>query len=270
VTLASESRPVGAPPVGLLALEIPRAAGEFAYFSATSLLFRLAPHGDGHPVLVLPGLAGADSSTIALRNTLHRLGYQVEGWGLGRNVGQTPAILDGLPLKLSQMQSRSGKTVSIVGWSLGGVYARELARIMPKTVRQVITLGSPFRMRAEDRSNAQRIWSAFRVLHRHEAEPTPEREESRYPVPVPTTAVYTRTDGIVRWHTCIDTVGGRHENVEVYGSHCGLGHNSTVLYVVADRLAQREGTWGPFHPPAILRRFYPSPVSWRSRSQAEA
>ncbi len=156
--------------------------------------------------------------------------------------------------------------MSLVGWSLGGIYARELARWMPWAVRQVVTLGSPFRMRAVDRSNVQQLWSTLRVLNRRGDDPFPEPEQAREPLPVPSTAIYSRTDGIVRWHTCIDTMGPLHENVQVYGSHCGLGHNSSVLLVVADRLAQPEGEWKPFKPPAVLRSFYPAAESWRMRS----
>lgn len=257
---------VGAPRMGLLALELPRAAAELAYFGAASPFLRRCPRGDGHAVMVIPGLAGTDGSTRALRNMLHHLGYEVEGWGLGRNVGPTPNVLERLPLRLSQLKAESGGRVSLIGWSLGGIYARELARLMPNVVRDVVTLGSPFRMRAEDRSNAQRVWSAFRVLHRHEQQPTSEREEERQQLPVPSTAIYSRSDGIVRWHTCIDTASEHHENVEVVGSHCGLGHNAAAVYVVADRLAQPEGAWQPFSAPVVLRPFYPRPASWRRAS----
>jgi hypothetical protein len=90
-------------------------------------------------------------------------------------------------------------------------------------------------------------------------------EERRPSLPVPSTAIYSRTDGVVRWHTCIDAVDATHENVEVRGSHSGLGFNPAVLFVIADRLGQLEGRWRPFRPPAALRRLYPEPVSWEYR-----
>ena len=194
----------------LLGLEAPRAAAEYAWFAASWPAAVFAPRGDGHGVLVLPGWLTGD--VAPLRRLLRRLGYATQGWGLGRNLGPTDEIRDGLAQRLHTLHETTGGPVSLVGMSLGGVLARGLAREHPDLVRRVVTIGSPFR------------------LYEHGA-PL---------LPVASTAIYSRGDGIVDWRTCVDADG--RESVEVRGSHCGLGHNPLVLRIVADRLS-REVAW---------------------------
>jgi pimeloyl-ACP methyl ester carboxylesterase len=215
----------GRPALTDLSLEGPRTWAAYAQFTALASRLARAPKGDGHPVLVLPGFLASDLSTRPLRRTLDRLGYRTYGWGLGRNVGPTSAVDDGLARTVEDIGRAHGRTLSIVGWSLGGVFGRELARRLPRAIRQVITLGSPF--------------------------------NGGPPLEVPATAIYTRTDGIVAWRTTVLEPDERSENVEVRGSHCGLGVNPAVVLAVADRLAQPEGTWSPFQPPPAYRRWYP-------------
>jgi pimeloyl-ACP methyl ester carboxylesterase len=205
-----------------------RAAPELAAFVATAgPLVAVAPRGDGHPVLVLPGLGGGDGSTRPLRWFLAGLGYQAYGWGQGTNTGpsrRTSAELDAL---LARLVSLSGQLVSIVGWSLGGVFACGLAARSPQRVRQVITLGSPLRM------------------------------APNVPANVPVTSVYSRTDAIVPWRASLLDAGPERQNIEVRGSHLGLGHNPPVLVVVADRLALPIGRWRPFRSPRWAGRWLP-------------
>ena len=231
-------------------------------------LLAVAARGDGHPVLVLPGFTASDNSTWYLRNVLRAKGYSVHGWGLGTNTGPHPRILRGIQRRLLELADQHGRTVSLVGWSLGGVYARELARAYPEQVRLVVTMGSPFRMREPDGSSAQRLYR--RIAPRHEPfVGRADHEHQREQVPVPTTSVYTRTDGVVRWHACIDEVGTTSENIEVRGTHTGLGLNASALLAVADRLGQPEGTWRPFRPPRLLPHLYPTPASWEPRWATE-
>ena len=226
-------------------------------------MLRQMPRGDGHPVLVLPGFLADDRSTVALRSVLRSRGYAVHSWGLGRNLGPRPAIFHGLVDRLDGIYRACGRTVSLVGWSLGGVYARVLARRHPSTVRQVITLGSPFRMRPGDRSRASFVFDAL-----NPTSPLPLNEEVEgHPLPVPSTAIYTRSDGVVRWHLCIESRHRCAENIEVIGSHCGLGHNPAAVLAVADRLAQPEGSWRPFVPPPGLALLYPPPTWWQGDRQ---
>jgi pimeloyl-ACP methyl ester carboxylesterase len=238
---------------------------EVGALAAASPYLRCLCRGDRHPVLVLPGFTGGDSSTTALRWSLRSWGYWAHGWRLGANMGPTATVVSDLRERLGQLHERHGSRVSIIGWSLGGLYARELARLHPDWVRQVITLGSPFRMVDGDRSSAS--WLADRVMPEYDHETAvllrlSEREHTKPPIPVPSTAIYTRSDGVVRWHTCIDTVDATHENIEVRGTHSGLGINPAVLYAIADRLGQPEDDWRPFVPPIFLRRAFPRAASW--------
>ena len=229
-----------------------RAALEGGALAAGLPLLNRAPRGEPHPVLVLPGLLASDWSTTVLRGWLRRLGYHVAGWDLGRNRGPTPAVVDGLPRLLRRLAAEHGGPVSIVGWSLGGIFARSLAARSPGQVRLVVTLGSPFAARkgALDASAGGRAYR--RQAHLHAAERRrPPSAAGRRPLPVPSTSVYSREDGIVDWRACLQEAGPASENVAVRGSHLGLGHNPAVLWVVADRLAQPAGRWRPFRPPAL-------------------
>jgi hypothetical protein len=204
------------------------------------------PHGDGHRVLVIPGfLAGAQSTRI-LRNVLRRLGYQPHDWRLGYNLGYRPSMNEQLPVRLHELRERGGGRVSIIGWSAGGIYARELARAYPNDVRMVITMGSPFRGNPRA-SNAWRLW---RLLNRGagagEIVSTTARTRREQPLTVPTTCIYSKSDGIVAWQCCTSLPAPRTENVEVHSTHLGYGHNVETLYVIADRLAQPEGRWRPY------------------------
>ena len=219
-----------------------------------------AARGDGHGVLVLPGFAANDKATAALRRYLRALGHDAHGWALGRNLGrrsigdESERLLE----RLETVRARTGRPVSLVGWSLGGVMARKLARAAPHDVRQVITLGSPFTgnphattiARLYERVSGDRIAGAF---------VTAMLEESRTPPPVPSTAIYSRGDGIVAWRNCVEPVSATTDNIRVRGSHVGLPFNPAVWFAVADRLALPEGGWRRFERSGWRRSVYPAP-----------
>lgn len=223
-----------------MALEPWRAALDYA----SSLVARgPAPTGDGHCVLVLPGLATGDWSTLPLRRVLNRAGFCSNEWGMGINRGPDGDLdewLGRLEARLMDLHRRSERRVSLVGWSLGGIYARELAKRTPELVRQVITLGSPF-----GDLQASRVSGVFRWLNGGKAQLTPRLQHRlRENPPVPTTAIYSRTDGVVGWQGCILEESPRAQNIEVSrASHCGLGVHPEVLRIVAERLSQPEGQW---------------------------
>lgn len=249
----------GAPPIPLFLSDFPRSLVDFGVLAATfPLLSGIAARGDGHPVLVLPGLTADDASTLTLRLLLRWLGYDAHGWGLGRNVGPTARILSGMRDRLEEVSDGHRRQVSLVGWSLGGFYVRELARETPDSVRQVVTLGTAFRLSHPRQSRARRAFERHSHLH-VPPEQLPPPERMRSPLPVPSTSVYSKLDGIVSWRACLDDVGPGRENVAVYSSHFGLGHNPAALWVVADRLGQPEGEWAPFRPPAWGRPLFPPP-----------
>ncbi|KZS55459.1 esterase/lipase family protein [Mycobacterium ostraviense] len=255
----STTNPVSAPPLALYLTDIPRAVAEYGQLVSVLPLRRMLPVGDGHPVLVLPGLLAGDGSTWTLRRLLRRLGYRAHGWGLGRNIGPTPEAVRGMELRLDELHARYDVPLSLIGWSLGGIFARALARRHPSAVRQVITLGSPFRMEDEGQTRATPSFKRYAHLH-SEQHVLPLKSEAE-PMPVPATAIYSRFDGMVAWQTCINPPGPRSENIAVLASHIGYGHHPATVWAIADRLAQPRGSWTPFRPPAILRPLFPA-VDW--------
>ena len=148
--------------------------------------------------------------------------------------------------RLDELVAEAGGTVSLIGHSLGGIYAREVARAAPDRVRRVITVGSPFA--GDLKSNV--VWPMYEAVTGTRINSIPKEVMARmnHPLPVPSTAIYSRSDGVVAWRSCIDVDAAMAENVEVQGSHIGLLHNPAVLYVIADRLAQPEGDHRPFEP----------------------
>ena len=246
------------PPSRLLfALEL-RALPELGGFVASlPLLTALAPRGDGHPVLVLPGRVTSDRSTVALRSFLKSKAYAAYGWDLGRNYGPLPGVERKMVDRLKALADKHGRKVSLVGWSLGGLYARQLAKMMPDRVRQVITIGSPF---AGDPKSTN-AWRVYEWASGQRADQVDPRfgSDLAVPPPVPTTAIFSRTDGVCAWQGCMETSGGETESIEVESSHCGMGHHPAVVYAVADRLAQKDGEWAPFDRSGWRSLVYPDP-----------
>lgn len=246
--LPAQATPTDPPSLWLAATELPRAVADASLFAAwLPTLLAVAPRGDGHPVLVLPGLLASDASTKPLRAALKLLGHDVHGWGLGRNSG-TRAVGSGaekLIARIEAIADRSGQKVSLVGWSLGGVLARIAAQHGPEHIRQVIALGSP--VAAEPTATrAWRLYEAASGTRLRDPVQHRLRKAVRQPLDVPFTAIYSKGDGICAWQGCTVPTASRSENIEVLGSHCGLGTNPLVFHAVADRLGQREDEWAPF------------------------
>lgn len=206
-----------------------RAVPELAGFVATiGPLVARSPRGDGHRVLVLPGFRASDASTRPIRWFLDRIGYQTHGWGLGTNAGPTSQTTEGLRRLVDRLIDADRAPISLVGWSLGGVYAHGIAARVTEHIRQLITLGSPLNYA-----------------------PT-------LPTRMPATSIYTMSDGVVPYRASLLEAGPLRENVEVRGSHIGLGHNPPVLIVVADRLAQPVDDWRPYRVPRWARPWLPT------------
>lgn len=235
---------IHAPNAGLWLTDYSRGMLQLGSLLWTWPLLRDAPHGDGHGVLVLPGLGASDRSTTVLRGYLRYLGYRAHGWGLGANLGPTARVVTELPRRLQHLSDRDDGPVTVIGWSLGGIFARRLARESPTRVRQVITLGSPIRLRDHGHTNARAFYHVFKRLHVEELRLP--LEDGLGPLPVPATSIYSRLDGIVAWQSCLDLPSELAENIEVRAAHFGLGWHPAVLSVTAERLAQPRGQWAPY------------------------
>lgn len=221
-----------------------RAAIELFTYLPYSALNKPTKTGDNHPVLVLPGFMASDLSTIPLRKHVQNIGYQAYGWDQGRNYAKLD-YLDILQDKLDEIYHKYHQRVSIIGWSLGGIYARQMAKESPELIRQVITMGSPFKA-VTQANNAKWIYDLL-TNGQGEAQLDPRiMEDIPKPAPVPTTAIYTKEDGVVPWKACLEEPSEIHQNIQVHGSHLGLGVNVTVMQIVADRLKYTKENWQPF------------------------
>jgi hypothetical protein len=249
------ARSAGGPSAGLLLTEPLRGLADVAALLVAVPGLLAAPRGDGHGALIFPGLLADDPSTGPLRGFLRWLGYDARGWHLGRNYGPTEAVLAGLPQAILRHAKRTGRPVSLIGWSLGGIYAREMARRYPRQVRQVITLGSPYALTHPRQSHAHVPYERLSFLHAPDSE-LPSREQRARPIDVPSTSVYSRLDGVVAWQACVEPETALHQNVEVRCSHVGFGVDPATLWLIADRLAQPEARQVPFRPPLPLRHLY--------------
>jgi len=229
-------------PGPLLALaEAPRALTEMASLFASAPFLLTVKSGDRHPVLVLPGFAASDRSTIILRAYLSSLGYIAKPWGLGVNLGPAkPDLAAQLARRLDEVYVENGhQKISLVGWSLGGVYSRVLAQLYPEKVRQVITLGSPF----SGSPHSTNAFQLFKMMN--------DASEA-----IPSTAIFSKSDGVVPWQIASQSPSDIAENIEVYASHIGLGINASVLYAIADRLATPTSQWKPFERTGWKRFVY--------------
>lgn len=236
-----------------------RALTELGVAYSLGSLLTHQPKGDGHPVMILPGFMASKSSTTMLRSFVEKLGYEVYDWGLGRNLGREEYI-DLLSATIEEIYSKAGRPVSLVGWSLGGVFARQLAKARPHLTRQVITLGSPFGGITEP-NNAAWLYSMISGGKKIKDINYTLLENLPIPAPVPTTAIYSKEDGIVPWQMCMERQETDiHQNIQVRGSHIGLGVNTGVLEIIADRLQYQAHDWQHFKPKNYMKSvlFYPS------------
>jgi pimeloyl-ACP methyl ester carboxylesterase len=238
-----------------LALEA-RAAWELGALVLAQPVLSMAPKGDGHPVLVLPLMFGSDLSTGPLRYFLAGRGYHTVPWELGVNLGPREGVLEGCLTRLDGLYREHGRKVSLIGWSLGGLYARAMAKAVPAQVRCVITLGTPITGYPKPAD----LWKMCEDATGMRMGLPESQGPIEDPPPVPLTAVYSRSDGIVAWTCSVQRAAPLTENVEVESSHLGLGVNPLGLYVIADRLAQPEGLWKPFERKGIRSLLYRNPT----------
>jgi hypothetical protein len=229
-----------------------------SYYATASYLKKKTKNGDGHPVLVIPGFMATDLSTTILRKFLKEKGYTPYAWELGRNLGYEKYWFDVVDRFLA-VHKETEQPISIIGWSLGGVFARHVARLHPDKVRQIITLGSPF---AGIKKPNNASW-LYRLIANEKVEDLEHEFLTNLPkpLPIPTTSIYSKADGIVSWKTCIEEeLSETSQNIQVRGSHIGLGVNPTVLKLITNRLQFSKDNWEKFTPKSRLEKmmFYPS------------
>jgi len=230
------------PSLAMLGAEPFRAAMEFGWHNFA--LSHDAKPGDGHPVVIFPGLGSDGNSVSALREHCRALGYNAFDWGQGFNTGPQGDFdvwLHALKSHIVELLAGHTQAATLIGLSLGGIYAREIGKLMAPRIRQVITLGTPFNALADDPNvgwllrlvggNASAITAALRL-------------RLRTPPPVRTTSIYSRSDGVVSWQACRhDKQSSLVHDIEVDSSHIGMGWNPDVLAEVTDRLGQPVGPW---------------------------
>lgn len=247
--MAASATRVQPPSPWLLLMEGGRAPVEYALTLAAMPWLSRVPPGDGHPVIVFPGLGASELSTRPLRRYLTQRGYTTYDWGLGRNRPRD-GLLEQCAQRVLEVHARHRRKVSLVGWSLGGVYARELAKRLEPQARCVITLGSPFsgHVRASNAARAYELYSGRPLRDDDE-----RAERLRTPPSVPTTSIYSRSDGVVAWQCSLNDDQAHTENIEIHASHLGLGVNPMALYAVADRLRQDPAHWQRFDAQPVPR-----------------
>ncbi len=235
-----------------------RALVELAMLPFSLPLLAQAPRGDGHAVLLLPGFMGSELSMIALELFLRQRGWAAQTWGLGRNVGFHPRHAVALEQKVRHLHHSTGRKVSLVGWSLGGVFALYGAHQAPECVRGIVTLGSPVTVDPEGSASPPFVKAMYRLIAHpmgpsaHVLQPRAKKLRERRSLPLPMSCLYSLGDGVVPpQEATVEGDPALHENIREPGSHIGLGFNAVVLWIVADRLSQPEGIWRRFEPAGL-------------------
>lgn len=229
-------------PNALLMLLEGRAPWELASTVAATPWFNKLPAGDGHPVLVFPGLSAPDFTTLPLRNFLRARGYEPYAWEQGFNFGPREGVLERCEARADEIYKKHGQPVSLVGWSLGGIYAREVAKARAEQTRCVVTLGTPF----GGHPRANNAWWLYEMVSGQKLEDDALMAQVRQAPSVPTTSIYSRTDGVVAWQCSLNDEAPHTENIQLHASHFGIGMNPLALYALADRLSQKPGEWQRF------------------------
>lgn len=240
--MSKETSDAHGPPNLLLYLsEVGRAAFEAGNVLIASPQLVSPEDGASGVVLVIPGFTTDSKATFVLRNKFSSAGYDVHTWKQGLNLGIRRHLFDGLVAELDGLRERCGARISVIGQSLGGIYARELAKARPEHVCHVVTLGTPIN---DPGGNGSRVAGLYKMLNRghgNDDSAPPGFEDWDIPAapPVPTTAVYSRSDGICHWRTCLQQGEHPHvENLEIPGSHLGMGVNGRVLFAISERLSR--------------------------------
>jgi pimeloyl-ACP methyl ester carboxylesterase len=208
-------------------------------------LLEALPPGDGQPVMVIPGLTTNDISTKIIRTFLKSKNFNAYGWGLGVNIKYTEELERRMIERVDSIAQKHGRKVALIGWSLGGITIRLLASHAPEHIAQLISLGAPF-TNVTGRTHVS-WW--YRLLAGESVKDFRPEWLNELPVQpsMPSTSIYSKTDGMVSWEYCIDwDTGPQTQNIEVYCNHLGFGMNPVVWMIVHDRLRQDTNNWQLF------------------------
>ncbi len=205
---------------------------QFPRLAVRGPLLALLPRGN-QTVVTFPGFGTGDIFTSPLRAALRALGHRPFGWGFGINRGDVEEMIDRVSQMVRERADEAESPVALIGWSLGGIFAREIARDAPDLVTRVITYGTPViggprYTRGADAYGAEQLAHIESVVD----------ERNQIPIDRPITAIYSRADSIVDWRACIDTLSPLVENVEVRSTHVGMGIDPDVWSIIAKELAR--------------------------------
>lgn len=243
-----------APPPWLLAFEGSRFASEYIALKAVRNKMIAKHEGNGHPVLVFPGLFASDATTSVLREFIEDAGHECFGWDHGRNLGpgRDLALQDDIEALIRRRHDECGEKLTLIGWSLGGLYARLAAHLLPECVGQVITLGSPI-SGSPKFTNAWRLYEMITGQHAESEANVELLEQLKKPVSVPATSIYSRSDSIVAWQISLSADGKQQQNVEIAASHVGMAFSPVVFQVILDRLTQDLSDWKEYQPDGFMK-----------------
>lgn len=226
-----------APPGMMLRLLEGRAAAEAGQLMLQLPVLRLlARRGRGEPVLVLPGFMADDTSTVMLRRFLNDIGYRARGWGLGVNRHRMLDFLAPVSELVADIARDNDHPALLVGWSRGGIIAREVARDRPEIVSKVITIGTPVKGGVSVSSIGNWVRRETGLTPQEMSRLLRERQKRRIRVPV--RAIYSKLDGVVAWRACIDDMNPDVEHFEISGSHTGMGFSAEVFRLLPNLLKE--------------------------------
>jgi pimeloyl-ACP methyl ester carboxylesterase len=208
---------------------------EFLKFPLRAPELATAPRGDGRKIVLLPGFTSPEMAMQPLALYLKFLGYDASTWGMGINGGDVDGLTESFGQKVEQMVERSHQKVTLIGWSLGGVIARETARLFEDSVREVITMGSPLIGGAKYTS----VGALYAIKEGMDMDAFEHEVHARNSIGLsqPLTAIYSKSDGVVGWQAARDVYNDHARNIEVRSTHFGFGANAKVWRIIADTLA---------------------------------
>ena len=231
----TDMEPVKAPPFRLLLREF-RIGPEWVMARARPKAQERAVVSDGSPVITVPGFCAGDTSMVEMRLNLRAAGFHARGWRMGANMGAKADTLERLHARISGIADKEGRAVHVVGWSLGGLYAREYAKRHPDMVASVVTMGTPF----SGSRRANNAWRVYRIIAGHSVDAPPIEFLPEPKPPVPTYALWSPIDGVIAPQSARGDDSESDEAIEVDTGHFGFAYDASVVDVVIECMLRAE------------------------------